>query len=138
MDHCIPTGYMLILRLFTDGMKFPDLIHAVKPEPATEIPQGQSAHDSFWDFISLMEESTHMIAWQLSDRTIPRSFRHMQGFGVNSFILVNGEGKRTYVKFHFTPHLGTHCTYLRHRCSVKGLTDRISPRQPWSGMSVSR
>lgn len=64
---------------YPDGMKFPDLIHAVKPEPATEIPQGQSAHDSFWDFISLMPESTHMIAWQLSDRTIPRSYRMMQG-----------------------------------------------------------
>ena len=106
-------------------MKFPDLVHAVKPEPATEIPQGQSAHDSFWDFISLMPESTHMIAWQLSDRTIPRSYRTMQGpynfawvpllcsfalsgFGVNTFVLVNGEGKRSYVKFHWTPHLGTH------------------------------
>ena len=63
-----------------------------------EIPTGQSAHDSFWDFISLMPESTNMIAWQLSDRTIPRSLRHMQGFGVNTFVLVTKEGKRTYVK----------------------------------------
>jgi len=94
-----------------DGIKFPDLVHAVKPEPHNEIPQGQSAHDSFWDFISFMPESTHMIAWQLSDRTIPRSFRHMQGFGVNTYLLVNDEGKPTYVKFHWTPPLEATVSY---------------------------
>ncbi|TIA78174.1 hypothetical protein E3P98_03947 [Wallemia ichthyophaga] len=95
-------------REVQDGMKFPDLIHAAKPEPRTGIPQAQTAHDNFWDFISLSEESTHMASWVLSDATIPRSYRMIQGFGVNTFVFVNKEGKRTFVKFHWKPHLGHH------------------------------
>lgn len=91
-----------------DAIKFPDIIHAGKPEPHNEIPQGQTAHDNFWDFISLMPESMHMIMWALSDRAIPRSYRMMQGFGVHSFVLVNAEGVRRFVKFHWRPKLGTH------------------------------
>eukprot|EP01114_Cavostelium_apophysatum_P021786 TRINITY_DN768_c0_g1_i3.p1 TRINITY_DN768_c0_g1~~TRINITY_DN768_c0_g1_i3.p1 ORF type:complete len:551 (-),score=119.99 TRINITY_DN768_c0_g1_i3:80-1732(-) len=91
-----------------DAIKFPDLIHAGKPEPHNEIPQAQTAHDNFWDFIGLTHESTHMIMWALSDRALPRSFRMMQGFGVHTFVLVNKEGKRRFVKFHWTPKLGTH------------------------------
>lgn len=91
-----------------DAIKFPDVIHAGKPEPHHEMPQAQTAHDNFWDFISLTPESAHMIMWTLSDRAIPRSYRTMQGFGVHSFVLVNKEGQRRFVKFHFIPRLGTH------------------------------
>jgi catalase len=91
-----------------DAIKFPDLIHAVKPEPHNEIPQAASAHDTFWDFISLMPESAHMIMWVMSDRAIPRSLRMMEGFGVHTFRLVNSEGKSCFVKFHWKPLLGIH------------------------------
>ena len=91
-----------------DAIKFPDLIHAVKPEPNNEIPQAASAHDTFWDFISLMPESMHMIMWVMSDRAIPRSLRMMEGFGVHSFRLINEAGKSVFVKFHWKPLLGVH------------------------------
>lgn len=91
-----------------DAMKFPDLIHAVKPEQHNEIPQASSAHDTFWDFISLMPESSHMIFWLMSDRAIPRSYRMMEGFGVHSFRFVNKKGDGTFVKFHWKPRLGIH------------------------------
>jgi len=91
-----------------DAIKFVDIIHAVKPEPDTEMPQGQTAHDNAWDFFSLNSETAHTLIWAMSDRGIPRSYRHMQGFGVHSFILVNAEGKRSFVKFHWTPKLGVH------------------------------
>lgn len=91
-----------------DAMKFPDLVHAVKPEPENEMPQAASAHDTFWDFISLTPESAHMIMWTMSDRAIPRSFRMMEGFGVHTYKLVNAEGKAHFVKFHWKPKLGVH------------------------------
>ncbi|MEH2084289.1 MAG: catalase [Nostoc sp.] len=91
-----------------DAIKFPDLIHAVKPEPHNEIPQAGTAHDNFWDFISLMPESMHMIMWILSDRTLPRSYRMMQGFGIHTFRFVNEQGKARFVKFHWKPILGVH------------------------------
>ncbi len=91
-----------------DAIKFPDLIHSVKPEPHNEIPQAASAHDTFWDFISLMPEAMHMIMWVMSDRAIPRSLRMMEGFGIHTFRLINKEGKSTFVKFHWKPKLGTH------------------------------
>ena len=90
-----------------DGIKFLDLVHAVKPEPHNEIPQASAAHDTFWDFISLMPESAHMIMWLLSDRAIPRSFRMMEGFGVHTFRFVNEEGKGTFVKLHWRPVIGS-------------------------------
>ncbi|RPH36233.1 MAG: catalase, partial [Planctomycetota bacterium] len=89
-----------------DAIKFPDLVHAVKPEQDNEMPQAASAHDTFWDFISLMPESMHMIMWVMSDRAIPRSFRMMEGFGVHTFRLVNDQGKSTLVKLHWKPLLG--------------------------------
>ncbi|OSP54382.1 catalase [Pseudoruegeria sp. SK021] len=89
-----------------DAMKFPDLVHAVKPEPDTGFPQAQSAHDNFWDFISLTPESMHMVMWTMSDRAIPRSFSTMEGFGVHTFRFINSEGKSTFVKFHWKPKLG--------------------------------
>ncbi|SFF91883.1 catalase [Pontibacter chinhatensis] len=91
-----------------DSNKFPDLVHAIKPMPDSEIPQATAAHDTFWDFASLMPETTHMIMWILSDRAIPRSFRMMDGFGVHTFRFVNEAGKGTFVKFHWKPKLGVH------------------------------
>lgn len=91
-----------------DAIKFPDLVHAIKPEPHNEMPQAAAAHDNFWDFISLMPESMHMIMWILSDRTLPRSYRMMQGFGIHTFRFVNEQGKARFVKFHWKPILGVH------------------------------
>ena len=91
-----------------DGIKFPDVIHAVKPQPDVEIPQAQSAHDTFWDFVSLHTEATHHVMWNMSDRGIPRSFRTMEGFGVHTFRLVNAEGGTSLVKFHWKPVAGVH------------------------------
>ncbi len=89
-----------------DAIKFPDLVHAVKPEPQSEVPQGQSAHDSFWDFISLQPETLHNVMWAMSDRGIPRSYRTMEGFGIHTFRLVNAEGKSCFVRFHWKPVYG--------------------------------
>ncbi len=90
-----------------DAIKFPDLIHAVKMEPDRGYPQAASAHDTFWDFASLMPESMHMLMWAMSDRTLPRSFRMMEGFGVHTFRFVTAAGKSTFVKFHWRPKLGS-------------------------------
>ncbi len=91
-----------------DAQKFPDFVHAVKPEPHNEIPQAASAHDTFWDFVSLNTESTHMVLWAMSDRAIPRSLRMMEGFGVHTFRFINAEGVASFVKFHWKPLLGMH------------------------------
>ena len=91
-----------------DAIKFPDFIHAVKPEPDTEVPQASSAHDTFWDYIANNQESAHMLMWVMSDRGIPKSFRMMEGFGVHTFRFINEEGKSTFVKFHLKPLLGVH------------------------------
>ena len=103
-----------------DAIKFPDLIHAVKPEPNNEIPQAASAHDTFWDFVSLMPESTHMLMWAMSDRAIPRSLRMMEGFGVHTFRLINEAGKSTFVKFHFKPTLGMHSVAWDEATTISG------------------
>ncbi|MCY1391356.1 Catalase HPII [compost metagenome] len=94
-----------------DAVKFPDFVHAVKPEPHNEIPTGGSAHDTFWDFVSLVPESAHMVMWAMSDRAIPKSLRTMQGFGVHTFRMINAEGKSTFVKFHWKPKAGV-CSLL--------------------------
>ena len=86
-----------------DATKFPDLVHAAKPEPHFQIPQASTAHDTFSDFVSLMPESTHMLMWLMSDRAIPRSYRMMQGFGVHTFRLVDAQNKSTFAKFHWRP-----------------------------------
>jgi catalase len=91
-----------------DAIKFPDLIHAVKPEPHNEIPQASSAHDTFWDFVSLTLESSHMMMWLMSDRALPRSFANMEGFGVHTFRLINAQNEARYVKWHWKPLLGAH------------------------------
>ncbi|CAM4041150.1 catalase HPII [Vreelandella rituensis] len=89
-----------------DAIKFPDFVHAVKPEPHNEIPMGQSAHDTFWDFVSLMPEATHMVLWTMSDRAFPRHYRNMEGFGVHTFRLIDRQGKSRFVKFHWKPVAG--------------------------------
>jgi catalase len=103
-----------------DAIKFPDLIHAVKPEPHNEIPQAASAHDTFWDFISLMPESMHMIMWVMSDRAIPRSLRMMEGFGVHTFRMINEAGKSVFVKFHWKPLLGVHSVAWDEALQISG------------------
>ena len=103
-----------------DAIKFPDLIHAVKPEPHNEIPQAASAHDTFWDFISLMPESAHMVMWVMSDRALPRSLRMMEGFGVHTFRFVNSEGVASFVKFHWKPLLGVHSVAWDEAQNISG------------------
>lgn len=103
-----------------DSIKFPDLVHAVKPEPHNEIPQAASAHDTFWDFVSLMPESTHMLMWAMSDRAIPRSLRMMEGFGVHTFRLINEKGKSCFVKFHWKPLLGVHSVAWDEATRISG------------------
>ena len=103
-----------------DAIKFPDLIHAVKMEADRGYPQAASAHDTFWDFIGLMPESTHMIMWAMSDRAIPRSYRMMEGFGVNTFRLLKEEGEPTFVKFHWRPKLGTQSTCWDEAVKIAG------------------
>ncbi|MDR3678657.1 MAG: catalase [Flavipsychrobacter sp.] len=103
-----------------DAIKFPDLIHAVKPEPHNEIPQAASAHDTFWDFISLMPESAHMVMWVMSDRALPRSLRMMEGFGVHTFRLINSQGKSSFVKFHWKPLLGVHSVAWDEAQNISG------------------
>ncbi len=103
-----------------DAMKFPDLIHAVKPEPDHGMPQAASAHDTFWDFISLMPESMHMIMWVMSDRALPRSLRMMEGFGVHTFKLINAAGKFHFVKFHWKPVLGIHSVCWDEATRISG------------------
>jgi catalase len=117
-----------------DAMKFPDLIHAVKPEPDNEIPQAASAHDTFWDFISLMPESMHMIMWAMSDRAIPRSLRMMEGFGVHSFKFINDEGVVHFVKFHFKPKLGVHSVAWDEAQKISGVDSDFHKRDLWEAI----
>ena len=117
-----------------DAIKFPDLIHAVKPEPHHEIPQAASAHDTFWDFISLMPESMHMIMWVMSDRAIPRSLRMMEGFGVHTFRLINAEGIAHFVKFHWKPLLGMHSVAWDEAQNISGKDSDFHRRDLWEAI----
>ncbi|MGB3134538.1 MAG: catalase [Candidatus Macondimonas sp.] len=117
-----------------DAMKFPDLIHAVKPEPHNEIPQAQSAHDTFWDFASLMPESTHMLMWVMSDRAIPRSYRMMEGFGVHTFRFVNEKGESHFVKFHWKPLLGMHSVVWDEALQISGQDPDFHRRDLWEAI----
>ena len=114
-----------------DAIKFPDLIHAVKPEPDSDFPQAQSAHDNFWDFISLMPESMHMIMWVMSDRGIPRSLRFIEGFGVHTFRLVNAQGKSTFVKFHWKPKHGLQSVVWNEALKINGADPDFHRRDLW-------
>jgi catalase len=117
-----------------DAIKFPDLIHAVKPEPHNEIPQAASAHDTFWDFISLMPESMHMIMWVMSDRAIPRSLRMMEGFGVHTFRFINEAGKARFVKFHWKPLLGLHSVAWDEAQMISGKDADFHRRDLWEAI----
>jgi catalase len=117
-----------------DAMKFPDLIHAAKPEPHFAIPQAATAHDTFWDFVSLMPESTHMLMWAMSDRALPRSYRMMQGFGVHTFRLVNAQGKSTFVKFHWRPLAGTHSLDWDEAVKISGADPDFHRRDLWEAI----
>jgi catalase len=117
-----------------DAMKFPDLVHAAKPEPHFAMPQAASAHDTFWDFVSLMPESTHMLMWAMSDRTLPRSFRMMQGFGVHTFRLLNAQGKSTFVKFHWRPIAGTHSLDWDESVKIAGADPDFHRRDLWEAI----
>jgi catalase len=117
-----------------DAVKFPDVIHAVKAEPHNEIPQAASAHDTFWDFISLMPESMHMIMWVMSDRAIPRSYRMMEGFGVHTFRFVNAEGASRFVKFHWKPLLGVHSVAWDEALKISGKDPDFHRRDLWEAI----
>ena len=117
-----------------DAMKFPDIIHAAKQEPDRGFPQAQTAHDNFWDFISLTPESMHMAMWIMSDRTIPRSFRFMEGFGVHTFRLVNAEGKSTFVKFHWKPKLGLQSVVWNEAVKINGADPDFHRRDLWDAI----
>ena len=119
-----------------DAIKFPDIIHAAKEEPDRGFPQAQTAHDNFWDFISLNPESTHMALWIMSDRTIPRSFRFMEGFGVHTFRLVNAQGKSTFVKFHWKPKLGMQSVVWNEALKINGADPDFHRRDLWDAIQA--
>ncbi|TAW64416.1 catalase [Rhizobium ruizarguesonis] len=117
-----------------DAIKFPDVIHSVKPEPDKEFPQAQSAHDNFWDFITLTPESMHMIMWVMSDRAIPRSFRFMEGFGVHTFRFVNATDESTFVKFHWKPKLGLQSVAWNEAVKINGADPDFHRRDLWQSI----
>ena len=119
-----------------DAMKFPDLVHAVKPEPHNAMPQAASAHDTFWDFVSLMPESTHTLMWVMSDRAIPRSLRMMQGFGVHTFRLVNAAGESRFCKFHWEPVAGTHSVVWDEAVKISGADPDFHRRDLWEAIEA--
>lgn len=119
-----------------DAMKFPDLVHAAKPEPHHQMPQAATAHDTFWDFVSLMPESTHMLLWVMSDRAIPRSYRMMQGFGVHTFRVVNAAGESRFVKFHWSPLAGTHSLVWDEAVKISGADPDFHRRDLWEAIEA--
>jgi catalase len=119
-----------------DGIKFPDLIHAAKPEPDREIPQAQTAHTTFWDFVSMIPESPHMLMWVMSDRAIPRSYRMMEGFGVHTFRLVNDAGETSLVKFHWKPVLGVHGLVWDEALTLNGVDPDFHRRDLYNAIGA--
>ena len=117
-----------------DAVKFPDLVHAIKPEPHNEVPQATSAHDTFWDFVVSAPETAHMVMWLMSDRAIPRSFRMMEGFGVNTFRFVNAQGKARFVKFHWKPLLGVHSLLRDEAQKLSGKDPDFHRRDLWDAI----
>jgi len=118
-----------------DAIKFPDLIHAAKAEPDRGFPQAQTAHDTFWDFVSLMPESTHMLMWAMSDRAIPRSLRMMEGFGVHTYRLIDEKGKATFVKFHWRPKLGMQSVVWDEALKISGADPDFHRRDLWNAIN---
>ena len=121
-----------------DGIKFPDFVYAVKPEPHNEIPQASSAHDTLWDFVSLQPETMHMMMWLMSDRALPRSYRMMQGFGVHTFRLVNPAGQGTFVKFHWKPLLGVHSLAWDETQKIAGKDADFNRRDLWESIETGQ
>lgn len=119
-----------------DAIKFPDFVHAVKPEPHNEIPQAQSAHDTFWDFVSLTPESAHMVLWTMSDRALPRSYRAMEGFGVHTFRLINAEGVSRFVKFHWKPVAGAFSLVWDETLKIAGKDPDFNRRDMWESIEM--
>jgi len=119
-----------------DAIKFPDVVHAAKPEPDCEFPQAQTAHDNFWDFISLTPESTHMSLWIMSDRAIPRSLRFMEGFGVHTFRFVTANGKSTFIKFHWKPKLGMQSVVWNEAQKLNGFDPDFHRRDLWESIKA--
>jgi catalase len=119
-----------------DAIKFPDLVHSVKPAPDREFPQATAAHDNFWDFITLMPESMHMIMWVMSDRAIPRSYRFMEGFGVHTFRFLNAEGASTFVKFHWKPKLGMQSVTWNEAVKINGADPDFHRRDLWDAIQM--
>ena len=119
-----------------DGIKFPDLVHALKPEPDNQMPQATAAHDNFWDFASLVPESTHMLMWVLSDRAIPKSYRMMEGFGVHTFRFINETGKGCFVKLHWKPLLGTHSLVWDEAQKLNGKDPDWLRRDLWDAIEA--
>lgn len=119
-----------------DAIKFPDLVHAIKPEPHHEMPQASAAHDTFWDFISLMPESMHMIMWVLSDRALPRSYSTMEGFGVHTFRLINEKGESFFVKFHWKPKAGVHSLMFDEAQMISGKNPDFNREDLWESIEM--
>ncbi len=119
-----------------DAMKFPDLVHAIKPEQDNQIPQASAAHDTFWDFVANHPENAHMIMWVLSDRALPRSYRMMQGFGVNTFRFVNAQGRGRFIKFHWRPMLGIHSLLWDETQKIAGKDPDFNRRDLWEAIEM--
>ena len=117
-----------------DAIKFPDLVHAIKPEPHNEMPQASSAHDTFWDFVANNEENAHMVMWLMSDRSIPKNLRMMEGFGVHTFRFVNATGKAHFVKFHWKPALGVHSLVWDEAQKISGKDPDFQRRDLWEAI----
>jgi len=129
-------GNNIPIFFIQDAIKFPDLVHSVKPEPHHAMPQAASAHDTFWDFVSLMPESTAMLLWIMSDRAIPRSYRTMQGFGVHTFRFVNAKGESRFVKFHWNPIAGTHSLVWDEALKISGADSDFHRRDLWESIEA--
>jgi catalase len=129
-------GNNMPIFFIQDGIKFPDFVHAVKPEPHNEIPQAASAHNTLWDFVSLTPETLHMMMWLMSDRALPRSYRMMQGFGVHTFRLVDAAGNGTFVKWHWRPALGTHSLVWDEAQKVAGKDPDFNRRDLWDAIEA--
>jgi catalase len=129
-------GNNMPIFFIQDAMKFPDLVHSIKPEPHFQMPQASSAHDTFWDFVSLMPESTAMLMWLMSDRAIPRSYRMMQGFGVHTFRMINALGESRFVKFHWSPLAGTHSLVWDEAAKIIGADPDFHRRDLWEAIEA--
>ncbi len=131
-------GNNIPIFFIQDAIKFPDLVHAIKPDPDNHMPQASAAHDTFWDFISLMPESMHMVLWVLSDRAIPRSYSMMEGFGVNTFRFINAQGQARFVKFHWKPKKGMHSLVWDEAQKIAGKDPDFLRRDLWESIEMGQ